>query len=128
MFYTCIVAIDNKVIMVPNGKMADSSIVNYSVKQKRRLDMFFDVDYNSNIDIVKQAIIDALNNCSFYNGSVSPFVNVEEYKESCVRMVLKVWCDNSDYWSLYYFLQEEVKKQFEQQHIEVPYITIRINN
>jgi len=60
--------------------------------------------------------------------SVEPFINVEEYKESYIRVVLKVWCDTKKYWDLYYFLQEEVKKQFEKYGIEAPYNKISLVN
>lgn len=128
MFYTYIVTIDNKVIMIPNGKMADSSIINYSVKELRRLDMFFNVEYGSDINLVKKAILESVNNSFLYKEKVKPFINIEEYKENYIRVVLKVWCYNNVYWDLYYFLQEEVKKQFEKYKIEVPYTKINILN
>ena len=121
LFYTYITTIDNKVIMIPNGKMADSSIINYSTKKLRRLDMLFNVEYTSDIKIVKKALFESVNNSSLYDKSIDPFINVEEYKESYIKIVLKVWCDNSNYWNLYYFLQEEVKRQFEKYDIKVPY-------
>lgn len=126
MFYTYIVTIDNKVIMIPNGKMADSSIINYSTKELRRLDMFFNVEYGSDMNIVKNAILESINNSSMYKENIKPFINIEEYKENYIKVVLKVWCENSKYWNLYYFLQEEVKKQFEKYNIEVPYNKLKI--
>ena len=128
MFYTYIVTIDNKVIMMPNGKIADSSIINYSAKQLRRLDMFFNVGYGSDISVIKQALLDSLNNTNLYNKTVKPFINIEEYKENYIKIVLKVWCDNDKYWELYYFLQEQVKNQFEKYEIKVPYTKIKITD
>lgn len=122
MFYTYIVTIDNKVIMIPNGKMADSSIINYSTKELRRLDMFFNVEYGSDMSTVKKALLESVNNSSLHKENITTFINIEEYKESYIKVVLKVWCENNNYWPLYYFLQEEVKKQFEKNNIKVPYL------
>lgn len=125
-FYTYIVTIDNKVVMVPNGKIADSSITNYSLKKLRRLDMMFNVGYNSDLSAVKKALFDSVSNSLMAKEGRTPFVNIEEYKDSYLRVVLKVWCDNNKYWDLYYFLQEEVKRQFEKNGIRTPYNKIKI--
>jgi len=127
-FYTYIVTIDNKVVMIPNGKVADSSIINYSSKNTRRLDMFFNIEYKSDMHVVKKALLESVRNSMMIKESVEPFINVEEYKESYIRVVLKVWCDTKKYWDLYYFLQEEVKKQFEKYGIEAPYNKISLVN
>ena len=126
-FYTSIVTIDNKVIMIPNGKMADSSIINYSTKKLRRLDMLFNVEYNSDLNVVKKAILESVEKSSLYKKNTTPFINIEEYKESYVKVVLKVWCDNTSYWDLYYFLQEEVKRQFDKYDIKIPYNKVSVN-
>lgn len=126
MFYTYVVTIDNKVIMMPNGKIADSSIINYSTKKLRRLDMFFNIEYGSDMSVVKTAILTGVKKSAMYKENIEPFINIEEYKESYIKVVLKVWCDNDRYWTLYYFLQEEVKKQFEKYKIEVPYNKINL--
>ena len=126
MFYTYIVTIDNKVIMIPNGKMSDSLITNYSSKPLRRLDMFFYIEYGSDLNIVKKAILEAVKNSSMHKENIEPSINIEEYKESSLKLILKVWCDNKKYWDLYYFLQEEVKKQFEKYNIKVPYNKMKI--
>lgn len=125
-FYTYIVTIDNKVVMIPNGKVADSSIINYSSKKTRRLDMFFYVKYSSDMNVVRKAILEGVYKSSMNKENIEPTVSVEEYEESSIKVVLKVWCDNNKYWSLYYYLQEEIKKQFEKYNIEVPYNKIDV--
>ena len=89
--------------------------------------MFFNVEYTSDISVVKKAILNSVKNSSMYKENIEPFINIEEYKESYLKIVLKVWCDNNKYWSLYYFLQEEVKSQFEKYNIRVPYNKVEVN-
>ena len=125
-FYTYLNTIDNKVVVIPNGKMADSSIINYSSKKTRRLDMFFNVDYSSNLNDVKKALLESVINSKMIKEDRDPFINIEDYNENCYRVVLKVWCDTSKYWDLYYYLQEEVKKQFEKHEIKVAYNKIEV--
>ena len=125
-FYTYLITIDNKVVVIPNGKMADSSIINYSSKKIRRLDMFFNVDYSSNLNDVKKALLESVINAKMIKEDRDPFINIEDYNENCYRVVLKVWCDNNKYWDLYYYLQEEVRNQFEKYGIKVGHNKIEI--
>lgn len=125
-FYTYLITIDNKVVVIPNGKMADSSITNYSSKKIRRLDMFFNIDYNSNLNDVKEALLESVINSKMIKEDRQPFINIEDYNENYYRVVLKVWCDNNRYWDLYYYMQEEVKTQFEKYHIKVAYNKIEV--
>lgn len=125
-FYTHLITIDNKVVVIPNGKMADSSIINYSSKKTRRLDMFFNVDYSSNLNDVKKALLESVINSKMIKEDKEPFINIEDYNENCYRVVLKVWCDNNKYWDLYYYLQEEVRNQFEKYGIKVGHNKIEI--
>lgn len=125
-FYTYLNTIDNKVVVIPNGKMADSSIINYSSKKIRRLDMFFNVDYSSNLNDVKKALLDSVINSKMIKEDREPFINIEDYKESYYRVILKVWCDNNKYWDLYYYLQEEVRNQFEKNGIKVGHNKVEI--
>lgn len=121
LFYTILTTVDNKVITIPNGKTADSSIANYSVKKVRRLDMIFKIDYKSNYEIAKKAILDSILNSKNYHKQPEPFVGVDSYGDSSISIILKVWVDSKEYWNLKYFLQEEVKNQFDKRGVEIPF-------
>ena len=56
-----------------------------------------------------------------YKNEPAPFVNVDSYKDSSVCIVLKVWVDSSEYWNMYYYIQEEVRRQFANNNIEIPF-------
>ena len=75
---------------------------------------------------VKKALLESVINSKMIKEDRDPFINIEDYKESYYRVVLKVWCDTSKYWDLYYYLQEEVKKQFEKHEIKVAYNKIEV--
>lgn len=127
LFYTYIATIDNKVVIIPNGKMADSSIVNYSSKKLRRLDMKFNVSYNTDIEIAKEALLKCINNSNLIKENPRPFININEYGERYIQLVLRVWCNNSDYWNLFYYFQEEVKRQFDKNNVKLSFNEIKVN-
>ena len=121
LFYTILTTVDNKVVTIPNGKMADSAIINYSTKKTRRLDMKFDIAYENDVEVAKKAILTSVENFKNYKNEPAPFVNVDSYKDSSVSIVLKVWVDSSEYWNMYYYMQEEVRRQFANNNIEIPF-------
>ena len=59
------------------------------------------------------------------NGAVltepAPVVRLQEQGDSALKFVTRVWCRNSDYWELYYTLQEEGKRALDQAGIEIPF-------
>ena len=127
LFYTYIATIDNKVVIIPNGKMADSSIVNYSSKKLRRLDMKFNVSYDTDINLAKKSLLESVKKSLLIKEKPEPFININEYGDRYIQLVLRVWCNNSDYWNLFYYFQEEVKKQFDENNIKLSFNEIKVN-
>ena len=50
-----------------------------------------------------------------------PLIAVEEHKDSCIQMLVRVWCKTDDYWTLYYQMQEDVKLAFDREGIHIPF-------
>ena len=128
LFYTYLNTIDNKVIVIPNGKVADSSIVNYSFKKLRRLDMKFNISYNSDVEIAKQALLNSVKRNKQIKEEPIPFININEYGDRYIQIILRVWCENSNYWDLFYYFQEDVKKEFDKNDIELAFNELKIYN
>jgi len=126
LFYTYLNTIDNKVIVIPNGKVADSSITNYSTKKLRRLDMKFNISYNSNVEIAKSALLGIVSNNNLIKDSPSPFINISEYGENYVQIILRAWCNNSDYWDLFFYFKEQVKKEFDKNNVQLAFNELKI--
>ena len=121
MMYTVLSTIDNKIIMVPNLEMTSSIIVNNSHETKRRIELNFDVTYDQDIDQVKQVIMDVIHAHPKAWNEPQPLVRVNNYKDSSIEILLRVWCETEDYINLRFDLLEDIKKAFDQNHIEIPY-------
>lgn len=120
-FYTVIVSPDNKQIMIPNGSLANASMVNYSSKAFRRVDLTFSASYDADIKEVKGILMNVILGNDKILKNPEPMVAVSEYKDSSVCYIVKVWCENKDYWNIYYDLLERVKTAFDQKGISIPY-------
>ena len=112
---------DNKTITIPNGKLANSTIVNYSRAENRRVDCTFGISYNDDIRKAK----DILQGVAESNPSIfaepTPIIGVAGHKDSSIAIDLKVWCKNSDYWDVKYYLEEQVKLAFDEAGITIPF-------
>lgn len=127
MFYTHLVTPDNKSIMIPNGILANGSVVNYSNKNTRRVDLVFGVGYDEDVMKVKSAINSVINSNDLILKDPEPFINIDEHAASSVNFVVKVWTNTENYWTVYYYLLEETKIKFDEENISIPYPQLDIH-
>lgn len=126
-FNTVLITIDNKVVTIPNGDLANSSVTNYTAKGTRRVDLEFGVGYEQDIDNVKNVLYDIINNHSLVLQEPEPTVVVTKHGDSAVYFETRSWVLSSDYRELKFCLLEEVKKRFDEEGISIPYPHMEIN-
>ncbi|NJO01264.1 MAG: mechanosensitive ion channel [Bacteroidia bacterium] len=123
-FHTILNPFDNRVIIVPNGPLANSNITNYSVESERRLDMVFGISYESNFEKAKNILKDMIEADTRIFKDVpgrEPFIRVTELADSSVNITIRVWCKASDLWDIHFDMLENVKITFDREGIEIPY-------
>ena len=121
LFYTMMDSLDNVAISIPNGDITGSTINNYSAEPLRRVDMVFSASYDSSTEDVKAAIGDAIARDSRILPAPAPFVRLSAYKDSVIDYVVRVWCKGSDYWDVYFDLNENVRECFAAKGVEMSY-------
>ena len=120
-FYTTLLTIDNKVALIPNGTLSNNSLINFSIKENRRVDLIFNVSYENDIRHVRKVLADIINNYQLIQKDPEPFIGVVEHAQNSVNFGVKVWCEKEDYWTVYYYLLEQVKIRFDEENISIPY-------
>jgi small conductance mechanosensitive channel len=126
LLYTTLITFDNKVITIPNGKLANSTIVNYSGMESRRVDCRFSVSYEDDIGRVKDVLLAVVESDSRIFMEPVPIIGVAGHGESSVDIDLKVWCSNQDYWDVKYYLEEQVKLAFDESDITIPFPQVEV--
>lgn len=121
MFYTHMTTVDNKLILVPNGNLANGSIVNYSAKELRRVDLTFGVGYEQDVLKVKRVLSNIVDAHELILKTPEPFIALSAHGDSAVNFVVRVWVNNSDYWKVHFDLLESVKVKFDEEEISIPY-------
>lgn len=118
---TKLVTPDNKVIYLPNGTLSNGSIVNYSEKELRRVDMVFSIGYAEDFDKARKLLLDICNSHQLVLQEPAPFVRMKEHAASSININTRVWVKSSDYWTVYADITERVKKAFDENGIEIPF-------
>ena len=126
-FYTSLTTIDNKVVLIPNGSLSNGSLVNYSAKVTRRVDLVFAVSYESDILKVRGILKDIVQQHRLVLDYPEPFVGLLEQADSSLNFAVRVWVNTPDYWTVYFDLLEEVKLRFDKEEISIPYPQIDLH-
>ena len=121
MFYTHMTTVDNKLILIPNGNLANGSIVNYSAKELRRVDLTFGVGYEQDVLKVKRVLSNIVDKHDLILKDPAPFIALSAHGDSAINFVVRVWVNNSDYWKVHFDLLEAVKVKFDEEDISIPY-------
>ena len=120
-FYTKLSTVDNKQILIPNGSLSNTTIVNVSAMENRKLDLRIGVSYEANLAKTKEVlrqVVDA-NELILKDEPIDIFVS--ELGESSVEMGVRVWVKNEDYWNVRWALMEEIKNALDANDINIPY-------
>ena len=126
LFYTVIDTLDNRYVSIPNGDVTAASIVNYSREPLRRVDLTFNTSYESSTEDVRAAILEAAKEDSKIKTDPAPFIVIGQYKESTVEYIVRVWCDNADYWDVYFGMNERVRESFARNGVKLSYPNVNV--
>ena len=122
MCYTTLLSIDNKKIVVPNGTLSNSTIINVTAKETRKLEIKVGISYESNIQKAKEILEKILLEDPDTQGDRSEMVVfVDQLADSAVIMGLRVWVPTDSYWSVKWRLNQKIKEEFDAQGIVSPY-------
>lgn len=120
-FNTVLKTPDNQTVFIPNGKLADNVIVNYSDEKTRRLVINPTIGYEADIPKAKETLSSIINEHKDILKEPQPNIVVLEMADNAVILSLRVWVPNSDYWDIYFSLQEAIKLRFDQEGISIPF-------
>lgn len=125
--YTELITADNRLIVIPNGTLIDSSIVNVTATGKRRLELSVGIGYKSDLKKAKEVLIRLGENDPARDPENPVNVFVSELAESSVNLGLHVWVSSSEYWNAKWHLTENIKLAFDEEGIEIPFKQVEIS-
>ncbi len=122
-FYTKLLTTDNRLVVLPNGSLSNSDLVNVSHETTRRVDLVASIDYESDIKKVKAILFDIGSNLeySFEDEEHPVQVYVDTYGDSAINLGLRFWVKAEDYWTAKWEATEQIKEKFDAAGISIPF-------
>ena len=124
--YTTLLSIDNKHIVIPNGTLSNSIIINVTARDLRKLEIKVGISYESGIQKAKEILEEILHNDEDTKDDKGMVVFVDELGENAVIMGLRVWVATDKYWSVKWRLNQLIKEAFDANGIEIPYNQVHV--
>jgi small conductance mechanosensitive channel len=112
---------DNKTIIIPNAKITEDNIVNWSVKGTRRVDLTMGIGYEDDIDKARQIMTEIIEADERILKDPAPAIMVSELADSSVNFTVRPWTKADDYWGVYFDLTEKFKKAFDAAGVSIPF-------
>ena len=120
-FNTILKTPDNKTIIIPNGGLSTSSMVNYSTEPTRRVDWTFGIAYGDDIDKAKEVLRSLLATNESVLKDPAPFVELGELADSSVNFTVRAWVNAADYWALHFYMLDMVYRRFAEEGLNIPF-------
>ena len=120
-FYTTLLTVDNRRLVIPNGAVSNASVTNYTAMPQRRVDLEFSVAYDSDAALVKRLILETAAQDPRIQKDPAPFARMTRMDASALVFTFRGWCETGDYWEVYFDLCERVKAAFDANGVAIPF-------
>ena len=129
LFYTRMRTFDNKMVIIPNGSLANTSITNYTANNKRRIEIKVGISYDSDMKRAKDILMNVINSQDGILKNEDNKVYVDALEESQITIGTMAWVMTDDYWKIKWELTEKFKNALDDAGIEIPFnqLSVTIN-
>ena len=128
LIYTSLLTPDNRMVVIPNGGLANSSITNVTAEDKRRIEIQVGISYESDLRRAKELLLQILDThpMALHEEDRMPQVFVWELGSNSVVLGGRVWTKMEDYWTVKFEITEQIKLTFDREGIGIPYQRVDI--
>ncbi len=127
MFYTKLTTPDNRLVQLPNSTIVSANIINFSAQPTRRVELRVSASYDAPTGQVTSLLSKLAADHPLVLDDPEPAVHVDGYGDNAVSYVMRIWCANADYWTVYYDLMDGFKPAFDKAGIEMTYPHVNVH-
>lgn len=129
LFYTKLDTPDKKLIQIPNSIIANSNITNYTFAEKRRVDVTVCISYDNDADKVMSLLekMLAAHPLTLSGDDLDPVVHISAYNESSLTLSARAWCEQGDYWTIYFDMMDAIKPAFDKAGVIMGYPGVKVH-
>ena len=118
---------DNKVVYIPNSTLSSGTVVNFSEKPVRRLDLNYSIDYGEDFGRAREIILKIFEEHELVLKDPAPMVRISEHAESAIVVLARCWVAKDDYWTVKFDMNERVKAAFDSNGVTIPFNQIDVH-
>lgn len=126
-FTTKMLTPDNREVTIPNGAISSAVLINVTAQKTRRIDFSFGVEYNTDVDKVRQALKAIVDADKDILKDPEPMIAVEDLADSSVNIKLRIWVESPNYWDVTFRTKEAVYKKFNEEGIAFPFPQLTVH-
>lgn len=127
LFYTKLLTVDNKTVIIPNGSLANTSLTNVTAQDKRRVDLSVGISYNADLKKAKTLIEELFRGDEDVLQEEGITVFVDSLGDSAVVIGARCWVKKEAYWDVKWRLTESMKLTLDENGIEIPFNQIVVH-
>ncbi len=127
LMYTKLNTTDNRLVSIPNKIVSEVKVVNFAAEEKRRLELTFSASYDSPIDQVKAAVLEAMAENELILPDPAPVAGVVRFGPSAIEYNLWAWCRGTRYWDALYSANEAIKRALDAHGLEMTYDHLNVH-
>ncbi|MCB9332595.1 MAG: mechanosensitive ion channel [Lewinellaceae bacterium] len=120
-FNTLLLTLDNRRVIIPNGVVTSGVITNNSSPGKIRVDMTFGISYGDDIDRARKVIQEVADGCPLIFKDIPVDIYVSGLGDSSVNFAVRPWCKSEQFWDVYFYMHEHIKKGFDKSGVSIPF-------
>jgi small conductance mechanosensitive channel len=121
LFVTELATPNNVQVLIPNGQVWGSSVVNYSHHATRRVDIVMSIAYDDDIGAAMDTCRRVIGEEPRIHADPEPFIGVGELADSSVNLFVRLWCDAGDYWPVKFDMTRKLKERFDTDGLTIPF-------
>jgi len=126
-FYTRLLTPDNQTIVLPNGTLANNSLINVTAQEFRRMDIKVGISYQADLREAKEALLEVLQEDEAVLKDRDMLVFVDELGASAVILGVRCWLAKEDFWKGKWRITENCKLKLDERGIEIPYNQLEVH-
>ena len=127
LFYTKLATPDNHIVIIPNGSLANSNIMNISTLGERRMDIPVTISYDADIRRAKEVLMHVLDTDEAVLKDKDHRVFVQELTDSGVKLNVRCFANNEQYWECRWRITEQIKYALDEAGISIPYLQMDVH-
>tara|TARA_B110000908_G_scaffold51481_1_gene62781 strand:- start:2027 stop:2857 length:831 start_codon:yes stop_codon:yes gene_type:complete len=120
-FNTILTTLDNKIIILANGAVANGTVTNFTKAEKRRVDWVFGIAYGDDLKVAKVLLDKFISEDERILKEGANFIGVGELGDSSVNITVRAWVKTEDYWNVFFTMNERVYNEFGDAGLSIPF-------